>query len=403
MASRKLPLTSTVIQRGKSDESARAATHDASLDPLLAALRELIQKARQQALRVVDPVQVQTCWQIGRHIVEFEQGGAERAAFGARLLPRLAERLTTEFGPGFDASNLRHMRLFYRAFPIRDALRHELSWTHYRALARVEREAARQWYMNEAVKLNWSARALDRQISTLYYDRLLLSRDKASLATEAQGLLAPLQATPREFVRDPVLLEFLGLPGTGKLLESKLEQALTDKLQSFLLELGKGFAFVARQQRISTETQDFYIDLVFYNYLLRCFVLFDLKTGKLAHQDIGQMDMYVRMYDDLRRNPDDNPTVGIILCAEKEASVVRYSVLAGSEQLFASKYRLVLPSEEELRTELNREANALAELALDANVETAAPASRKNGLQVRTKSAAAKAFEKTHKTKKKNP
>ncbi len=339
MASRKLPLTSAGIQRGKRAGVAPATAHDVRLDPLLAALRELIQQGRRQALRAVDTVQVQTCWQIGRHIVEFEQGGAERAAFGARLLPRLAERLTTEFGSGFDASNLRHMRLFYRAFPIRDALRHELSWTHYRALARVEREAARQWYMNEAVKLNWSARALDRQISTLYYDRLLLSRDKASLAMEAQGLLAPLQATPREFVRDPVLLEFLGLPGIGKLLESKLEQALMDKLQSFLLELGKGFAFVARQQRISTETQDFYIDLVFYNYLLRCFVLFDLKTGKLAHQDIGQMDMYVRMYDDLRRNPGDNPAVGIILCADKDASVVRYSVLAGSEQLFASKYR----------------------------------------------------------------
>lgn len=337
----------------------RPASGDAGLSDLLGVLRELIQQGRQQALRAVDAVQVQTCWQIGRHIVEFEQRGAERAAFGARLLPRLAERLTAEFGRGFDASNLRHMRLFYRAFPIRDALRHELSWTHYRALARVESEAARHWYMNEAVTLNWSARALDRQIGTLYYDRLLLSSDKPSVEQEARDLLAPLQATPREFVRDPVLLEFLGLPGTGKLLESTLEQALMDKLQAFLLELGKGFAFVARQQRISTESQDFYIDLVFYNYLLKCFVLFDLKTEKLAHQDIGQMDMYVRMYDDLRRNPGDNPTVGIVLCAEKDASVARYSVLQGSEQLFASKYRLVLPSEAELRAELERERASL--------------------------------------------
>ena len=339
----------------------RPAPGDAGLADLLGVLRELIQQGRQQALRAVDAVQVQTCWQIGRHIVEFEQRGAERAAFGSRLLPRLAERLTQEFGRGFDASNLRHMRLFYRAFPIRDALRHELSWTHYRALARVENEAARHWYMNEAVTLNWSARALDRQIGTLYYDRLLLSGDKPSVEQEARDLLAPLQATPREFVRDPVLLEFLGLAGTGKLLEATLEQALMDKLQAFLLELGKGFAFVARQQRISTESQDFYIDLVFYNYLLKCFVLFDLKTEKLAHQDIGQMDMYVRMYDDLRRNPGDNPTVGIVLCAEKDASVVRYSVLQGSEQLFASKYRLVLPSEAELRAELERERASLIE------------------------------------------
>ena len=401
MASRKRSPVQAEIQHSQSDELEAGSARDVGLTPLLTALRALIQQARQQALRAVDTVQVQTCWQVGQHIVEFEQHGAGRAAFGARLLPRLAERLTAEFGRGFDASNLRHMRLFYRSFPIRDALRHELSWTHYRALARVDNEAARHWYANEAVSLNWSARALDRQISTLYYDRLLLSRDKASVAAEAREQLAPLQATPREFVRDPVLLEFLGLPGTGKLLESKLEQALMDKLQGFLLELGKGFAFVARQQRISTETQDFYIDLVFYNYLLKCFVLFDLKTGKLAHQDIGQMDMYVRMYDDLRRNPGDNPAVGIILCAVKDDSVARYSVLAGSEQLFASKYRLVLPSEEELRAELNRETGELAELVLPPDAKDSAPATRRRGLQVQTKGEAVKAAEKAGRSKKK--
>ncbi len=400
MVTRKRTESSGRTPGGASDGAATGAAADAALTSLLAELRSLIRQGRQQALRAVDSVQVATCWQIGRHIVEFEQQGAGRAAFGARLLPRLAQRLTVEFGPGFDASNLRHMRLFYRAFPIRDALRHELSWTHYRALARVESEAARHWYMNEAVALHWSARALDRQISTLYHDRLLLSRDKPSVKQEARSLLAPLQATPREFVRDPVLLEFLGLPGTGKLLESRLEQALMDKLQSFLLELGKGFAFVARQQRISTETQDFYVDLVFYNYLLKCFVLFDLKTAKLVHQDIGQMDMYVRMYDDLRRNPGDNPTVGIILCAEKDSSVVRYSVLAGSEHLFASKYRLVLPSEEELRAELNRETDELAGLAMlndGAEPQDAAIANP------RLATAAAKARPKTKtKTKKKS-
>ena len=337
---------------------------DPQLQTLLGSLGELIRQARQQALRAVDTLQVQTCWRMGRHIVEFEQGGEARAAYGKRLLPALAQALTAEFGKGFDERNLRHMRGFYQAFPIWNAVRTELSWTHYRSLLRVENEAGRQWYMHEAAAQNWSSRALDRQISTLYYDRLRLSGDKQAVQAEAQSLMAPLQQTPREFVRDPVLLEFLGLPNTGKLLESRLEQALMDKLQEFLLELGKGFAFVARQQRISTESKDFYIDLVFYNYLLKCFVLFDLKTGELVHQDIGQMDMYVRMYDDLRCGKDDNPTVGIILCAEKDVSVVRYSVLKDNEQLFASKYKLVLPTEEELRAELDRERALLADQQL---------------------------------------
>jgi predicted nuclease of restriction endonuclease-like (RecB) superfamily len=247
---------------------------------------------------------------------------------------RLAERLTADFGKGFDVSNLRYMRLFYQAFPNCDALRHELSWTHYRSLLRVEDAQARAWYMNEAAAQNWSTRALDRQIGTLYYERLLTSKDRRLVREEAETNLSVLGATPREFVRDPVLLEFLGLPGTGKLLESTLEQALIEHLQAFLLELGKGFAFVARQQRISTESKDFYIDIVFYNYLLKCFVLFDLKTGELTHQDIGQMDMYVRIYDDQRRGPEDNPTVGIILCASKDETVVRYSMLHGNEKLF---------------------------------------------------------------------
>ena len=322
---------------------------------LLDALRGLIRQSRQQALCAVDMLQVQTCWEIGRHIVEFEQQGETRAAYGKKLLPSLADTLSTEFGKGFDTTNLRHMRNFYLAFPIRDAVRRELSWTHYRNLLRVQSEAARQWYMNEAATQNWSSRALDRQIGTLYYERLLLSKEKAEVVAEAAANIQDLKQAPREFVRDPLMLEFLGLPGVGKLLESTLEQALMNQLQAFLLELGKGFAFVARQQRISTESKDFYIDLVFYNYLLKCFVLIDLKTHELTHQDIGQMDMYVRMYDDLKRSPDDNPTVGILLCEHKDQSVVRYSVLHESEHLFASKYRLILPSEEELRQEIERE------------------------------------------------
>lgn len=329
------------------------------LAPLLRNLRDLIAEARQQTVRVVDAVQVRTCWEVGRHIVEFEQGGAARAAFGERLLARLATTLTDEFGKGFDERNLRNMRALYQAFPIRNALRSELSWTHYRLLLRVDAPAARQWYADEAVSQHWSSRALERQIGTLYYERMLASRDRQAVADEAAARVAELPVDARSIVRDPVMLEFLGLPAAGRVLESGLEQALMEHLQQFLLELGKGFAFVARQQRLSTDHKDFYVDLVFYNYLLKCFVLFDLKRGELTHQDVGQMDMYVRMYDELRRGPDDNPTVGIILCAQKDDAVVRYSVLHGHEQLFASRYRLVLPSEEELRRELAHGRRAL--------------------------------------------
>ncbi|WP_322981683.1 PDDEXK nuclease domain-containing protein [Pseudomonas sp. C11] len=338
-----------------------ASNQQTALQPLLAELAGLIRQARQQAVRAVDAIQVQTCWEVGRHIVEFEQAGQARATYGKKLLANLANGLTAEFGKGFDERNLRHMRAFYQAFPIWNALRSELSWTHYRTLLKVESDSARQWYMNEAATQNWSTRALERQIGTLYYERLLASQDRAAVEQEAASNLQALGKSPRDFVRDPVLLEFLGLPNAGTLLESELEQALIDQLQQFLLELGKGFAFVGRQQRISTESKDFYIDLVFYNYLLKCFVIFDLKRGELTHQDIGQMDMYVRMFDDLKRGPEDGPTVGIILCAQKDASLVRYSVLQGSEQLFASKYKLVLPSEEELRAELDRERARLAE------------------------------------------
>lgn len=346
-----------------SKQIVKADMNDNPVSGLLDSLRQLIITGRQKALRAVDVVQVQTCWEMGRHIVEFEQGGAGRAGYGSRLLPRLAKVLTAEFGAGFDTTNIRKMRQFYQLFPIRDALRLELSWTHYRLLLRVDNEKARVWYANEAATQNWSTRALERQIGTLYYERLLASQDRKAVIQEADANIAALKQSPREFVRDPVILEFLGLPSPGKLLEAKLEQALIDNLQGFLMELGKGFAFVARQQRISTESKDFYTDLVFYNYLLKCFVLFDLKTDELTHQDIGQMDMYVRMYDDLKRGEDDNPTVGIILCAQKDASVVRYSVLAENEQLFASKYRLILPTEDELRAELDREREQLGYLA----------------------------------------
>jgi predicted nuclease of restriction endonuclease-like (RecB) superfamily len=340
-------------------------THDPYLASLLGNLGKLIHQARHKALRAVDTVQVQTCWQIGRHIVELEQNGARRARYGKELLSTLANRLTADFGKGFDETNLRKMRQFYQAFPIRDALRPELSWAHYRHLLRVDNDSARLWYMNESATQNWSSRALERQINTLYYERLLASRDRGAVKQEAATHIQNMKARPRDFIRDPAVLEFLGLPNAGKLQESEIEQALIEQLQGFLLELGKGFAFIARQQRISTDSKDLYIDLVFYNYLLKCFVIFDIKRGELTHQDVGQMDMYVRMYDDLKRGVEDGPTVGIILCAQKDESVVRYSVLEGNEQLFASKYKLVLPSEEELRNELDRERAALEERLLD--------------------------------------
>lgn len=331
------------------------------LSNLLGDIRKLIQTARGQALRAVDAIQVSTYWEIGRHIVEFEQGGGARAEYGKGLLKEISDCLTRDFGKGFDVRNLRYMRSFYRTYPIRNALRSELSWTHYRSLIRVEKPEARLWYLNEAIAQNWSSRALDRQISTLYYDRLLLSHNKDLVKDEAEIKISSLNNSPREFVRDPMILEFLGLENASYILESDLEQALMDKLQAFLLELGKGFAFVSRQQRISTDSKDFYIDLVFYNYLLKCFVLFDLKTEELTHQDIGQMDMYVRMYDDLRREEGDNPTVGILLCSYKDSSFAKYSVLNGSEQLFASRYMLVLPSEDELRDQIERERERLIE------------------------------------------
>jgi predicted nuclease of restriction endonuclease-like (RecB) superfamily len=292
-------------------------------------------------------------------IVEEEQQGRERAEYGEHIIHHLSVRLKEEFGKGFTEANLWNIRQFFLTFPWSQqklyALRRELTWTHYRILMRVEKSEAREWYMTEAADRNWSTRALERQINSLYYERLLMSREKSPVTEEMNEKVNPLAATPRDFIKDPYVLEFLGLKDNSSFREAELEAAIIGKLQAFMLELGKGFAFVARQQRISTETKDFYVDLVFYNYILKCFVLIDLKTGELTHQDIGQMDMYVRLYEATIKNADDNPTVGIILCTEKDQTVVKYSVLNESSQLFASKYRLYLPSQEELRIEIERE------------------------------------------------
>ena len=321
---------------------------------LLADIRQIIEQARQRLQQTVNSTMVQAYWSVGRLIVEHEQQGQERAAYGKQQLQQLSEHLTREFGKGFDTRNLRNMRAFYLGFPIWNAVRTELTWTHYRVLLRIESAHACDWYIQEAIEQNWSARALERQIGVLYYERLLASQDRAAVEQEARTKTAELRSGPEDYLRDPYVLDFLNLP-SQTFLESELEQALIDNLQHFLLELGKGFAFVARQQRISTDDQDFYIDLVFYNFKLKCFLLIDLKLGKLSHQDVGQMDSYVRIYDRHKKGEDDNPTIGLILCSEKSETIAKYSVLADNQQLFAAKYLLYLPTEDELRRELERE------------------------------------------------
>jgi predicted nuclease of restriction endonuclease-like (RecB) superfamily len=321
-----------------------------------AEIRDILAKARGKAIAAVNFAMVEAYWHIGRIIVE-KQGDAERAPYGDKFMEELSRRLTAEFGPGFTLANVRNMRQFYQTFPIRYALRSELGWTHYRALLRVKNPDAVQWYMNEAANEGWSARALERQISVLYYDRMKASLDKASTRSDARENIAadPNAATPAAAIKNPLVLEFLGLRDYPALHERDLEQALIDHLQTFLLELGKGFCFVRRQHLVRMENRDFYIDLVFYNCILKCYVLVDLKIGELTYQDIGQMDGYLRLWEEKYRRPDDNPTIGLLLCSDRNEAVVKYSVLADNQRLFASKYLLQLPSEEELRAELARE------------------------------------------------
>ena len=327
---------------------------------LLNDIRQLLASSRAGLVQTVNSAMAQTYWHVGRLIVEDEQKGQSRADYGTQQIEFLAEKLQSEFGKGFHARNLRNMRQFYVAFPIWNAVRTELSWTHYRILMRLENTKARDWYLNEAIASHWSARALERQIGTLYYERLLSSKDKALVAQEAAENAQPLATHPKDFLRDPYVLDFLNLPHQS-FLEKDIEQAIIDNITEFLLELGRGFAFVARQQRISVEDQDFYLDLVFYNFKLKCFLLVDLKLGKLNHADVGQMDTYVRIYDEQFREADDNPTIGLLLCSEKSQAVVKYSVLADSNQLFASKYLPYLPTEDELRRELERERNLIVQ------------------------------------------
>lgn len=322
-------------------------------DQIYSRICQIIESARSNIARVVNSEMAQAYWLIGREIVEEEQKGQRRAAYGTSLLQMLADRLTKDFGKGFDETNLRKIRQFYLTFPIRDALRLELSWTHYRILMRIEKPEARSFYEIECVQNNWSARELERQKGSLLFERLSLSKDKKGLmklARKGQEL-----QTYADMIKDPYVLEFTGPAPQSKLYENKLEGALIDHLSKFLLELGKGFTFVARQKRITLDGDHYFIDLVFYNTLLRCYVLIDLKIGKLTHQDIGQMQMYVHYYDRELKQKSDDAAVGLILCEDKKEAVVRYTLPKKNKQIFASKYKLYLPTEKELKTELKRE------------------------------------------------
>lgn len=321
-------------------------------------IKAIIAAGRDSAYRAASTAMVMTYWNIGKRIVEQEQAGNARAEYGKKLISVLAEELTKEFGKGFSERNLHYFSKFYLSFPdqaIVNACVQNLNWTHFRSLLRVTDEAARLWYLNEAAQGSWSSRTLDRNISTQYYHRLLQAPQKDTVIAEMQGKTKAYQKSGFELIKSPVVAEFLGFKNEDTFLETDLEAAILSHIRDFLMEMGRGFAFVARQQHIITETEDYYIDLVFYNIELKCYVLIDLKMGKITHQDVGQIDMYVRMYDDLKCREGDNPTIGILLCSETDQDIAKYSVLHDNEHLFMSKYLTYLPTKEQLKEEIERQ------------------------------------------------
>ena len=351
-----------------------AQTKEVQFRNFITELKAIVSVCRQKAYSIIDTAQVVMNWNIGKRIVEQEQCGQAKAQYGKYVVKLASKELTAEYGNGFSESNIRSFRKFYIEFsslPIQQTVSAEsisqieqtpsaklphLSWSHYERLMRVTNKEARLWYMNEAESQMWSVRTLNRNISTQYYERLLLSQTKDEVQTEMKNKIAKYQTDKLEYIKNPTVLEFLGLQPNSGYTEQKLEKAIIDNIQKFLMEMGKGFAFVNRQELIRTEIRDYYIDLVFYNYILKCFFLVDLKIGCITHQDVGQMDMYIRMYDELKRTEGDNPTIGIVLCAETDPAIAKYSILKGNEQLFASKYELILPKAAELQAEINRQA-----------------------------------------------
>ena len=352
-------------------------------------LRSIVSKARSKAFAAVNYSLVERNWRIGKRIVEQEQNGASRAEYGKHVIEIASAALTEEFGKGFSYTNIANYKRFYLTFnnlqilqtlseefnnpiqqtlPAKSSAPHKedkaestqselrlLPWSHYERLIRVEDKKAREWYAKEAFEQGWSFRTLNRNINTLYYERLLMSKKKQPVVNEMQDKTKAYQQDKLEYIKSPVVLEFLGLPEDTSLAESKLETAIINNLEKFLMEMGKGYALVARQQHIRTEENDYYIDLVFYNYLIKSFILVDLKVNRITYQDVGQMDMYLQMYDKMKKGPDDNPTIGIILCTETDSDVARYSTLAKNDQMFAAKYKLYLPDKEDLRREIERQ------------------------------------------------
>jgi len=327
----------------------------------IAEIKQIIISARSKAHTAINSAMIEAYWLIGKRIVEEEQNGKQRAEYGKEVIKTLSEELQSEFGQGFAERCLREYRQFYlnfMDFEFGAQCAPNLTWSHYRLIMRLTDKNAIKYYLTEASENNWSVRTLDRNISTLYYQRLLSSQNKDIVIAEMKEKTADFHDR-LGFIKNPAVLEFLGLPNNSGYIEAELEKAIIDHIQQFLLELGKGFAFVSRQQLIRTETAEFYIDLVFYNFILKCFVLIELKTNKITHQDIGQLDMYVRMFDDIKKREGDNPTIGILLCTETDKTIARYSVLNENKQLFAAKYMPYLPTEEELITEIERQKEIL--------------------------------------------
>lgn len=332
-------------------------------DNILTDAKEIIDSAKSYAIKSVNWTLVQRNWLLGERIALEELKGENRAEYGKKVIKNLSKQLTEIYGSGFTKTNLYNFYNFYKTYAdifhtvCGKSLIMYLDWSHFRILLQEENKDARDWYAQESVNESWSVRTLQRNISSQYYYRMLKSPKKDLVRAEMKQLTADYQTQKEEFVKDPVILEFLGFRENETLLESTLENSLISNLQKFLMELGKGYAFVGRQMHIHTEKKDYYIDLVFYNFILKCFVLIDLKTETITHQDVGQMDMYVRMFDELKRSEGDNPTLGILLCADTDADIAKYSVLKGNEQLFATKYRFCLPTEEQLRKEIESQKN----------------------------------------------
>jgi predicted nuclease of restriction endonuclease-like (RecB) superfamily len=324
---------------------------------LILEIKSLIAKAKEGAIRSVDHYRTVMYWHIGERIFNEEQQGKDRADYGNYLIKYLSKELQPEFGSGFSARQLERYRQFYRMFPIASTLRTQLSWSHYKLLLGVDNEDKREYYIAETVKNNWSVRQMERQINSQLFERLLLSNDKESVLAVARNEVIP--TNPSEIIKDPLILEFLGLQRESTYYEKDFEQAIITNLQDFLLELGNGFSFVARQKRIHLDGDEFFIDLVFYNRLLQCFVLFEIKTHKLTHEDLGQLQMYVNYYDRVEKVAHEKPTIGILLCADKNDAVVKYSLPENNNSILASQYQLYLPTEEQLLTEIRKEIEIL--------------------------------------------